>query len=325
MNKRLIAGGAVASIVLAVSIAWAVKRRPKPAPKPAAPVAASFLGSEITLTGRLESQATEQVDAPVAGILDAWFVDVGQEVYEDQLIGRIRNADLDSAVEQAQAVIDRTDLKIATLDAQATAQRLELSRTAADQIRARNELDRVEKIYQRQQNLMAAGATPRLTFEKAEADEKAAKAEAANRDATAKDAQDKASAIESQSVEAKHTLDIQTAALAAAKEAAAKGDLHSPADGVVLTRNVHQGEKVEEGAKDLMSIATDLTKLSVVLSPDPAVLARIHPGQHAFVRVADAETPGEVKQVQGTEVVVQFASPAPITKLGTAAQVRIVF
>ncbi len=69
--------------------------------------------------------------------------------------------------------------------------KLEISRTDADKVRARNELDRIEKLYQRYKNLYAVGALPRLTFEKTEAEYKSAKTEAANRDAASKDAQDK--------------------------------------------------------------------------------------------------------------------------------------
>jgi hypothetical protein len=43
------------------------------------------------------------------------------------------------------------------------------------------------------------------------------------------------------------------------------------------------------------------------------------------VHVADAEFQGEIHEVRGADVIVQFTSQEPILKLGTAAQVRIVF
>ena len=324
LNTKRIAGGAILAVaIMAVSVGWAVKHRKKPAPtKPAAP--AIFQEPEITLTGRLQPQKTEQVDAAVAGILDQWFVEEGQEVYADQLVGRIRNADLDNAVHQAQSAVDRAEVRIAQLDAQTVNARLEVSRTAADQIRARNELDRIEKIYQRYKNLMDAGAIARLTFEKTEAEYNAAKTEAATRETSAKAALEKAAAVERDSTEATRSLAEQNAALLKAKDAMAECDLHSPADGVVLARSVHQGDRVEESAEALLTIAIALTKLAVSLAPDPAVLAHIHAGQRAFVHVDEKEIPGAVKEVRGTEVIVEFTSAEPITKLGTAAQVRIV-
>jgi multidrug resistance efflux pump len=326
-NQKPIAAAAILIAAIGFSVAWALKHRHKPAPASVKSVTATptvFQGTEITLTGRLQARTSEQVDAAIAGILDAWFVDVGGEVYEDQLVGRIRNADLDSALQQAQSALDRAELRIAQFEAQSAAARLEVSRTAADQIRARNELDRLEKIYVRQRNLMDAGAIARLTFEKTETDYNNAKAESANRDASAKDAQEKAKALTHDSEESKRAVAESTAAVAKATEAVAQGDLHSPADGVILTRTVHQADHVEASAKALMTVATDLTKVDVSLTPDPPVLARIHAGQHAFVRIDSDELPGEVHEVRGTQVIVQFTSPAPITKLGIAAQVRIV-
>jgi multidrug resistance efflux pump len=324
-KSGLIAGGALIAVAaIGLAFGWKFKHRPKP-PAPAKPVVSTiFQGPEVTLTGALQPQSTEQVDAPIAGILDAWFVDVGGEVYEDQLTGRIRNADLDNGLQNAQAAVDRADMRIATLDGQVVSSKLELSRTDADQIRAHNELDRIEKVYQRYKNLFEVGALPRLTFEKTEADYTSAKAEAANRGGASKLAQDKAAALDRDSADAKKELLNKTAALEKAKEAIAECDLHSPADGVVLTRNIHQGDKVEASAA-LMTIATELTKLAVSLTPEAPALARIKAGQHAFVRIGDAESQGEVHEVRGNDVIVWFTAAEPVTKLGTAAQVRIVF
>jgi len=326
VNKRGLVAGAGLLAVMAIGFGVGVKHWPRPAPaKPAAVVSTIFEGSEITLSGRLQAQKTEQVDAPIAGVLDQWFVDEGQEVYEDQLIGRIRNADLDNAVQQAQSVLDRAEIRNSQLDAQTVNARLEESRTTAEQIRARNDLDRIEKVYQRYKNLMDAGAIARLTFEKTEDDYIAAKAEVEKREVSAKEAQDKLATLQRDSEEAKHAVAEQTAALAKAKDAVAGGDLHSPADGVVLARKVHQGDQVEDSAKGLLTVATELTRLAVSVTPDPAVLARIHAGEHAFAHTDDGEFPGVVKDVRGTEVIVEFSSEKPVTKLGGAAQVRIVF
>jgi len=325
VRSRLIGGSAiVVATLIAISIGWFVKHRGKPEPSQPVATATVFQGAGVTLTGALQPQSTEQIAAPIAGILDAWFVDVGAEVYEDQLVGRIRNADLDVALQNAQAAADRAEMRVSQIDAQIISAKLEVSRTDADQIRAHNELDRLEKIYQRYKLLMDADAIARLTFEKTEAEYKSAKTEAANRDAASKDTQDKAAALDRDSADAKFALADATTALEKAKEAVAECDLHSPADGVVLTRDIHQGDKVEEKQK-LMTVATELTKLAVTLTPDPRVLARIRTGQHAFVSISGAEIPGGVHEVRGTDVIVWFTAAEAVTKLGTGAQVRIVF
>jgi multidrug resistance efflux pump len=326
VNKSgLVAGGGLLAVI-AIGLGVAVKHWRKLAPaKPVAVVSTIFQGPEISLSGRLQARKIETVDASIAGILDQWFVEEGQEVYEDQLVGRIRNAELDNAVQQAQSAMDRAEIRISQIDAQSVNARLEISRTTAEQMRARNELDRIEKTYQRYKNLMDAGAIARLTFEKTEADYLAAKTEVEKREVSARDAQDKLAALQRDSEEAKRAVLDQTTALAKAKDAVVEGDLHSPADGVVLTRRVHQGDQVEESAEALLTVATELTKLAVSVTPDAAVLARIHAGQNSFVRTDDGEFPGEVKEVRGAEVIVEFSSEKPVTKLGGAAQVRIVF
>src|ERR1700683_313799 len=106
-NTKPIAAAAIGALAIALFIGWSVRHRHKPAaPQPAPPTVVA--APEVTLTGRLQAQKTEQVEAPIAGILDAWFVEEGQEVYEDQILGRIRNADLDAAMQAAQAAVDRS-------------------------------------------------------------------------------------------------------------------------------------------------------------------------------------------------------------------------
>jgi multidrug resistance efflux pump len=323
-KSRLAGLLALVAIGLVVGLIGVRRLRHPTPPKLAAATPKVVDSPEITLTGRLQPRTTERAHSHIAGILDAWFVDVGQEVYQDQLVGKIRNADLDNAVQQAQAALDRAEVSVAQLEAQMAGARLEASRTTAEQVRARNELDRIEKVYVRYKNLMDSGAIARLTFEKTETEYHAAQQDAENRDAAVKEAADKLAALERDSEEASRSVTDQTAAVAKAKDAASDGDLRSPADGVVLERKVHQGDQVED-LQDLMIVATDLTKLAVSVTPEPAVLARIHAGQHAFVRISDAELPGEVHEVRGPEVIVEFTSPQPIMKLGGPAQVRIVF
>jgi len=63
----------------------------------------------------------------------------------------------------------------------------------------------------------------------------------------------------------------------------------------------------------------------VVLDPDPTVLPRIKPGQIAGVRVAESsdEIPGFVREIKGTQVLVDFVAPEANIKPGLTAQVRI--
>jgi multidrug resistance efflux pump len=328
-----VAGGAVL-LVAALAVGFALKRRAhtqKPLPMAAPTVVDSpvvFDGAEATLTGHAEARTTVMVGAPIEGVLETWFVEINQEVYLDQLLGRIRNLKLEAAEQRAQTELDKTQAHLTSLGGDEIAARMEASRASADQIRARSELDRLEKEYRRQKLMMQDGATPRLTFEKSEKDFLAAQKESETLEAAAKQADERIAAIARDLETTKRTLAENTEAVEQGKAAAAAREIRSPADGVVIARKGQQGEPVDPSMTDLVQIATNLTSMQVVLTPDPRVLARIHTSQTASVRLPDMssdEMPGAVSDIRGPNVIVDFTSPTPITKLGLTAQVRIKF
>jgi multidrug resistance efflux pump len=328
-----VAGGAVL-LVAALAVGFALKRRThtqKPLPMAAPTVVDSpavFDGAEATLTGHAEARTTVMVGAPIEGVLEAWFVEINQEVYLDQLLGRIRNLKLEAAEQRAQTELDKTQAHLTSLGGDEIAARMEASRASADQIRARSELDRLEKEYRRQKLMMQDGATPRLTFEKSEKDFLAAQKESETLEAAAKQADERIAAIARDLETTKRTLAENTEAVEQGKAAAAAREIRSPADGVVTARKGQQGEPVDPSMTDLVQIATNLTSMQVVLTPEPRVLARIHTSQTASVRLPDLssdEMPGAVSDIRGPNVIVDFTSPTPIIKLGLMAQVRIKF
>jgi multidrug resistance efflux pump len=99
----------------------------------------------------------------------------------------------------------------------------------------------------------------------------------------------------------------------------------SPADGLVISRKGSPGEQVTAGVEDFFVLATNLTALQVVLDPEPGVLPRIKPGQIAGVRIAESgdEIPGFVREIKGTQVLVDFVVAEANVKPGLTAQVRI--
>jgi hypothetical protein len=69
----------------------------------------------------------------------------------------------------------------------------------------------------------------------------------------------------------------------------------------------------------------NLSAPEAVVEPAPPALARIRPGQEALIQIAELPgvIPGKVKEVRGTQVIVEFTSPNPALRPGTTAQVRI--
>ena len=111
-----------------------------------------------------------------------------------------------------------------------------------------------------------------------------------------------------------------------ARQDLSAGEVHSPVDGLVMSRRADVGQEVTREVKDLFVIAVNLAALQVVLEPEPPVLARIRPGQDALVQLAEIPgqgIPGKVKEVKGTQVIVEFTSPSPDVRPGLIAQVLI--
>jgi hypothetical protein len=66
--------------------------------------------------------------------------------------------------------------------------------------------------------------------------------------------------------------------------------------------------------------------LEVALEPEPPILKRIRPGQPALVLVPDLQSTGitgDVKEIKGTQVLVEFNSTIPAIRPGMVADVRL--
>jgi HlyD family secretion protein len=317
----IVAGGAIALA------RWRIAHRPKPAPIAAAPAPVT----QVTLTGRVEPRTVISVPAPIDGVLDKYFVEVDQEVFEGQLLGRIRNPKIEEAEQHALSDLDKAQAQVTTLEGEQLKARLEASRASADQSRAHNDVARLQKDYDRQQGLWAAGATPRLTWEKAQKDYNDAKAGVEKEDAAAQAAAGREAALGRDLESAHQAVTDATAAVERSKAAGAAAEMHSPVDGIVLERQELQGLAVDPSMKELLKIANDLTSLQVIATlntPDASALARIHAGQAATVQAPELSLDpiaGTVREVRGGVVIVDFTVPVAPPKLGEAAQVIIKF
>ena len=327
MSRKWLLSAVALVLVAAVGIALVLRQR-KPEPKPVATAVADAPAAEVNFVGTVQPRTIVAVGAPSIGVLDAFFVDAGQEVYKDQLLGRLRDASLDQGQKSAQAQLDQAQGSLAGVNSELLAAKLELSRATADQVRAHGDIDRFEKEYERQKKFWDQGITPRLTYEKAQKDYEAAKAGAAQQDAAVARAKDRMTELNGLLEAANAQIAQASEMLEKAKDQSAAGELHSPADGLVVARQGQPGDKVDPSAGDLFKIATDLTQLEVDASPDPEIVGRIHAGQAVSVRVPELspdEIAGVVREVRGPQVIIDFTSPTPLAKLELAAQVRIKF
>jgi multidrug resistance efflux pump len=320
----LLAVAAVIAGVFVTALSLKFRRKAPPAPPPSAAVVVAE--SEVTLHGAIRPQHVAGVAAPIRGNIDAFFVEVGEEVYQGQLLARIGSSGLDSAKETATEEMERAQNQLNKMEAAANATRMESSRAEADAQRSRLQMERAQRTYERQTTLHREGATPKLVYEKAQQEYEAALQEFEIMDKAMRAARENVQAAATRVAEAKRLLAETQLQLQDAEGAYASGELRSPVDGTVVGRAGEPGRPAEEAGDQLFQIATDLYALEVPLEAKPEVVKRLHPGQQATVMVLDLQGggfPGAVKEIKEAQVIVEFTSTLPAVRPGMRADVRL--
>jgi multidrug resistance efflux pump len=301
-------------------------RRPAPAPLVRAAGAAVLLGNQVTLSGAIRPQHIAGVGAQINGVIEAFLVDVGQDVYPGQVLARIGSQGLESSREAAASAVDHAQEQVNRVEAAVAGARLEQSRADAEAQRARFAMERAETAFSRQQLLVSQGATPRLVYEKAQREYDAAKIEFEMMDKAARATAERVQSVLQEVASAQKILAGENQRLQESQAAFEAADVHSPVDGVLVGRNGEVGKSAQEFGDNLFQIATDMYALEVALEPEPPILKRIRPGQPALVLVPDLQSTGitgDVKEIKGTQVLVEFNSTIPAIRPGMVADVRL--
>ncbi len=318
----------VCAIVFAAVGAIYFTHRPRPLAAPVSkPMQAAAVPKVVTLSGTVRAQHTVPVGVMVNGQVESFMADVGQEVYEGQLLAHIGNPGLDGAQENARKLLETAQGKVNSLEAAIIAGRLEASRARTDAARAKDQLDRNEKAYKRQQMLNAQGATPRLAFEKAEREYESSQGEAKSLEALAQQAESRLEAAMQQLEPAKRVLAEKQQQVEGAQSGLAAADVHAPVSGLVIARKGEIGRQIssEEG-KDLFRIAVDLSMLEAVVDVDARAAAQLNPGQAVQVVVPEMRVdaiPATIREVRAGQAIAEFISPTPALRPGASCAVRV--
>jgi multidrug resistance efflux pump len=277
--------------------------------------------SEVTLAGKLRPQHVTTVTAE--GDIDALLVDVGEDVFTGEVLARIGGSGLAerrdaaaAAVTAAEDLVSKTESKVATA-------RLEASRAEADRQRSRAALDKARAVFERQQMLNKHGATPRLTWEKAQRDLQSAQQDYDAMEKAARLSADQLQSALNELTSAQKAVANRNQELAAARDSMESGELHSPVDGTVVARN---GEVGQPAGADVFEIATDMFALEVAVEPEPQVLQRLRPGEPALVSIPDLQNAGftgEVREIRDKAAIVEFNCTLAGIRLGMPVQVRL--
>jgi multidrug resistance efflux pump len=301
-------------------------RRPAPALPVRAAGPAVLPANQVTLSGAIRPQHVVGVGAQVNGVIEAFLVDVGQDIYQGQVLARIGSQGLDSSREAAASAVDHAQERVNRAEAAVAGARLEQSRADAEAQRARFAMELAEAAHSRQQLLFSQGATPRLVYEKAQSEYDSARAEFSVMDKAARATGARVQSALQEVASARKILADENQRLEESQAAFEAADVHSPVDGLLVGRNGEVGKSAQEFGDNLFQIATDMYALEVALEPQPPILKRLRPGQPALVLVPDLQSAGiagDVKEIKGTQVLVEFNSTLPAIRPGMLADVRL--
>lgn len=301
-------------------------RKAGPSAAPIVQTTPSGPPASFTLTGKIRPAHIIVVNPDFAGNIDEFDVDVGDEVMEGQELAHIGGAALESQRADAVAAVEKAQARAEAAEKSVSAAQAEALRARSDAQRIRAGFDRLEKVYERQKVLVAAGATPRLTYEKAEREYESGREEWEAVDKAARAAEERVRDTMKELDGAKKILTGRNEELQDAESAEGSGAVLAPADGIVVGRNGEVGQPAGQLAGGLFQIGTDLYDLEVAADASPELLRRLKPGQPALVIIPDLQgtsISADVKEIRDGQAVISFRNPNPAIRPGMVAQVRV--
>jgi multidrug resistance efflux pump len=296
-------------------LAAAEAAKPKPAP--------DLLG--LTYTGKIRARKTVLVPAPIEGTLESIEVTVGEEVFEGQLLGRIQNTAIEANKQRSEEDLDRAKGRVADIESQLLAAKLEASRASADVARIRSEYETASRAFDRQQKLFREGAAARKSFEKAETEFRALVEDLKSAEETSKGAQGRVSSLQTNFEEARQKLTEMTTDVEDAEAELLTGTVTAPVSGLLIGHSKNAGEQVTRDIEDLFEIAIDLLAMEIVAEVPEALAGKLAAGGRVFVQIAEAGPAplnGIIREVKDGTAIIEFDSPSPSIKPGMSGQVR---
>jgi len=314
------------AVLVGVGVGSFYRFRKPATPTPARTATPALAPSSFTITGKIRPAHIIVVNPDVAGNIDEFEVNVGDQVVEGQELARVGGAALETQRTDMAAAVEKAQARVEAAEKSVSAAQGDALRARRDAQRIRAEFDRVEKNYERQKLLMAAGATPRLTYEKAERDYESGRQEWEAVDKAARATEQRVQDTMKELDGANKILADRNEELEDAEYAEGSGTVLAPADGIVVARNGQVGQPSGQLTGGLFEIGTDLYDLEVAADAKSELLHRLKPGQPALVIIPDLQgtsITGEVKEIKDGQAVVSFTSQNPAIQPGMVAQIRV--
>lgn len=311
------------------------------------------LRTSVSATGTLQAVTTVQVGSQVSGTISALYVDFNSAVKKGQVIAQLDPALLQAQRDQVKANLEQVRANLTNAEARVKAaqstvatQRAGVSSADANLAALKAQRDDASSFLARQSSLVESGLIAQREFEVARtsfraAEERYKQAEAQLQQAHIAEQTSSSSGIAQARAEVKQAqaqVQQTSAALRLAEVNLSHTTIHSPIDGVVVSRNVDVGQTVAASlqAPTLFTIANDLTRMQVIANIDQADIGVINesvrasftvdafPGQRFSGAIRQIRlNPQNVQNVVTYNVVLDVENPELKLKPGMTANLTV--
>lgn len=229
----------------------------------------------VVATGRILAPNRVEIGTQVTGVVEAVLADEGETVKRDQVLIRLENAEARAAAAAAEAALAQASTRVIQIaEVALPTARAGLAQVDAAVAAAEAAFDRAVKLKSTGFATQSQIDDARKTRDVALAQQRAARFQVTTNDTGGTDR-----------VMAEAALRQAAANLAAARTRLAYTTIESPADGLLLARNVERGDVVQPGKSLLTLSPTGETQ--IVVQIDEKNLSLLAPGEKAWVS-ADA-------------------------------------
>ena len=201
------------------------------------------LARELEVSGTVEMEDINHVTARISAPVRQISVRVGQEVRAGQLLARLDVSDYQSEVDRYRAQVEqaRAELAVARLGARPQ----EIASLEASRRQTNAALEQARLDWQRLEDLQKAGAVPPQQVEKSRLEVTRLQEELAKLDQQLDQARQGARPEEIRALEAK--IEEAQAGLNRAEQQVAYGQVTSPIDGYILSKDIEPGQMLSPG------------------------------------------------------------------------------
>lgn len=307
----------------------------------------------VNATGTLQAVTTVQVGSQVSGNIKALYVDFNSSVKKGQIVAQLDPSIFQAQVEQQRANLENARASLAAaqarlLEAESAVenQRAGVSSARANLSALKAQRDDAQNNFNRMESLANSGIinqreleTARTTLQAAEARYNQATAQVQQAQVGEQQAAKAGLAQAQASIKQSQAQVQQTqASLRLAEVNLSNTTIHSPIDGVVVSRNVDVGQTVAASlsAPTLFTIANDLTQMQVIANIDQADIGVINssnrinftvdafPGQNFSGTISQIRlNPQNVQNVVTYNVVIDVSNPELKLKPGMTANLTV--